>query len=277
MSDSQRAPSLSVDPDLIFDVGFCHGFDTAHYLDCGFRVVAVEADPVLVEAGRRRFEPEIASGRLTLLGFGIAEQSGTGTLWAVPHNRGLNSFIPRRLTGHKTVPIEVRTRTFAEILDEHGVPFYLKIDIEGSDHLCLEALRVDALPTFVSFELSRLNEARVLRDLGYSRFKILTQSDHRQFPQRMHWKTRLRLRLRHKPTFERLTARLLPRFDGGRHRRHRALQPGTPGPSGPFGNLTDGTWVSWDDLETSWRRCFPHHEESRGSLWFDLHASLEVE
>jgi len=277
MSDPLRAPSLSVDPNLIFDVGFYRGFDTAHYLDCGFRVVAVEADPVLVEAGRRRFECEIASGRLTLLGLGIAEKTGRGTLWTFPGHRGLNSFIRQRLAGRKVVPIEVETRAFSEILDEHGVPFYLKIDIEGCDHLCLKALRTEALPLFVSFELSRLNEGLVLRDLGYTRFKVLTQSDHRQFPQRMHWKTRLRLHLRHKPILERLTARFLPRFDGGRHRRSRALQPGTPGPSGPFGQATDGSWTSWDDLEASWRRCFPSDERRHGTLWFDLHASLEVE
>jgi hypothetical protein len=214
---------------------------------------------------------------MTLLGVGIAEHTGTGTLWTDPRHRGLNSFIPKRLAGRKTVPVEVETREFSEILDEYGVPFYLKIDIEGCDHLCLEALSSDALPFFVSFEVSRLDEGRILRDLGYSRFKVLTQNDHRQFPHRMHWKTRLRLRLRRRKVLERLTAKLLPRFDGGNHRRRRALQPGVPGPSGPFGEATDGSWISWDDLEDSWRRCFPDHDDHHGTLWFDLHASLEVE
>ena len=277
MSDSLRAPSPSVDPKLIYDVGFYRGFDTAHYLDRGFRVVAIEADPVLAEAGRRKFADEIDSGRLTLLGVGIAEHTGRGTLWTAPRHRILNSFISKRLEGRKAVPVEVETRMFSEILDEYGVPFYLKIDIEGCDHLCLEALRTDALPFFVSFELTRLDEGRILHDLGYSHFKILTQNDHRQFPNRMHWKTRLRVRLRHSRVLERLTAKLLPRFDGGSHRRRQALQPGVPGPSGPFGEATDGSWTSWDDLEAAWRRCFPNMDDHHGTLWFDLHASLGVE
>jgi hypothetical protein len=33
--------------DLVFDVGMNDGADTVHYLSRGFRVIAVEADPVL--------------------------------------------------------------------------------------------------------------------------------------------------------------------------------------------------------------------------------------
>jgi hypothetical protein len=40
---------------------------------------------------------------------------------------------------------------------------------------------------------------------------------------------------------------------------------------------TDGSWTSWDDLEASWRRCFPNTDDHHGTLWFDLHASLGVE
>ena len=41
--------------DLIYDVGMHDGDDTAYYLDKGFQVVAVEANPVLVQSGRERF------------------------------------------------------------------------------------------------------------------------------------------------------------------------------------------------------------------------------
>jgi hypothetical protein len=91
----------------------------------------------------------------------------------------------------------------------------------------------------------------------------------------MHWKTRLRLRLIHRPTLERLTARLLPRFDRGLRLR-RTLSSGSPGPSGPFGEASDGCWVSWGELERSWRRWFPSDETRFGGLWFDLHASRTV-
>jgi hypothetical protein len=41
---------------LVYDVGMNNGDDTAHYLECGYRVVAIEADPLLVRNARQRFE-----------------------------------------------------------------------------------------------------------------------------------------------------------------------------------------------------------------------------
>ena len=56
---------------LIFDVGFHNGDVTAYYLCRGHRVVAIEANPVLAEEGRRKFHAEIESGRLTLVNYGL--------------------------------------------------------------------------------------------------------------------------------------------------------------------------------------------------------------
>ena len=39
-------------PDLIYDVGMHNGSDTAYYLHKGFRVLAIEANPVLAKQGR---------------------------------------------------------------------------------------------------------------------------------------------------------------------------------------------------------------------------------
>lgn len=49
-------------PNLIIDVGMHNGQDTAFYLAKGFDVVALEANPVLVDAARIRFASEIESG-----------------------------------------------------------------------------------------------------------------------------------------------------------------------------------------------------------------------
>jgi hypothetical protein len=40
--------------DLIYDVGMNNGDDTAYYLSRGFRVIAIEASPVMVEDASRR-------------------------------------------------------------------------------------------------------------------------------------------------------------------------------------------------------------------------------
>ena len=74
------------DPSLIIDVGMNDGSDTAYYLHCGYRVVAVEANPELVSEAERRFRREIKDGRLTLLNVGIAEQAGEKDFWIAEAN-----------------------------------------------------------------------------------------------------------------------------------------------------------------------------------------------
>jgi predicted RNA methylase len=56
-----------VQPDLIYDLGMHTGLDTKYYLDKGFRVVAVEANPKLVERGHAQFADAIAAGKLHIV------------------------------------------------------------------------------------------------------------------------------------------------------------------------------------------------------------------
>ena len=49
----------------MYDVGMHNGNDAAFYLHQGYRVVAIEADPVFVEQAKWRFAQEIREGRLT--------------------------------------------------------------------------------------------------------------------------------------------------------------------------------------------------------------------
>ena len=67
--------------DLIYDVGLHHGDDTAYYLHKGYRVVAVDADPMMVEGCNRRFADEIRCGKLMILNLGIASTRGNLRFW----------------------------------------------------------------------------------------------------------------------------------------------------------------------------------------------------
>jgi len=51
---------------IIFDVGMNNGDDSAHYLSKGYQVVAIEANPILVERARARFQKEIAASSISL-------------------------------------------------------------------------------------------------------------------------------------------------------------------------------------------------------------------
>jgi hypothetical protein len=88
--------------------------------------------------------------------------------------------------GTTNQPITVPCRRFEELLDETGTPYYLKIDIEGADLLCLEALTGRELPKYVSIEADLttfdglFTQLSILWNLGYREFKFLNQGLNRR-------------------------------------------------------------------------------------------------
>jgi FkbM family methyltransferase len=142
--------------DLIFDVGLNVGQDTAFYLSRGYRVVAIEADPILAEAARKRFCLAIEAGNLEIVNAGIAAHEGIAEFWICDGKSEFNSFhkdIGAR-DGYPHHRIEVPTVRFASVLERFGTPHFLKIDIEGNDVLCLGDLSPSSLPRFISVEAS---------------------------------------------------------------------------------------------------------------------------
>lgn len=184
------ALSRGVQDDLIYDVGAHLGEDSAFYLALGYRVVAVEADPQSAAKLRDRFAREIGDGRLTLIEGAISESARDVTFHANP-DAALGTASPafaecNRRLGLPSRPVTVRGIAFDALLSEHGVPYYLKVDIEGSDQLCLEGLKSGGggRPEFVSVETSdwhwrdAVREFKLLRELGYTRFQIVRQGGH---------------------------------------------------------------------------------------------------
>jgi FkbM family methyltransferase len=180
-----------VQTDLIMDVGMNNGDDTGFYLAKGFRVVAVEANPTLVDRGNQRFAAEIAAGRLRICGVAIGDKDGVVDFFLDTKDDGRSSlsqdYAIQNVTarGGEWRRIEVPCRRMESILEEYGVPWYLKVDIETADRLCLEALRrCRHRPRYVSFELNLADFEDtflilgVLRELGYRSYKIVNQALH---------------------------------------------------------------------------------------------------
>jgi FkbM family methyltransferase len=163
--------------DLIYDVGMNNGDDTAYYLHRGHRVVAVEANPILVEAATRRFQTEIDAGRLVIRNLAIAEAEGKFPFWICELHSEWSSFdrsiASRENSGHYAITVScVR---FRSLMKEFGVPVYLKIDIEGNDVLCLKDLTGETAPEHISVEASELGLLDRLEGLGYDRVKCISQ------------------------------------------------------------------------------------------------------
>ncbi len=266
---------MAYQDDLIFDVGMHKAFDTEFYLDKGFRVVAIEASPDLCDAASARLKDAVASGQLTIVQVAIAPSAGPIDLYVNPHTEW-NTIRPEwseRNTKIGSPSVDVITVPgveFASLIAEHGVPYYLKIDIEGADMLCLEGLHAPEIPKYLSVESDKVNwsgliqEFDVLQGLGYRRFKVVPQ--------------------------HRLPKLTLPNppLEGKYVDRKFIL-----GSSGPFGEEAPGQWLSAQDAIERYRRIFRQYR-LRGDVgllatapfgstimkmvrspgWYDTHATL---
>src|SRR6516162_8698702 len=172
---------------LIYDVGAHLGEDVDFYLRKGFKVVAIEANPVLAERLRERFRSNLSDGSLSMVDAAIAEKAGEVDFYVNQSNSVWGTIRPEwaernAILGAPSRLVRVKAITFPEVLSKHGVPYYLKIDIEGADVLCLAGLigKPDR-PKFVSIESEKrswnalLHEFETFKVLGYSRFKIVDQ------------------------------------------------------------------------------------------------------
>jgi FkbM family methyltransferase len=171
---------------LIYDVNVHEGSDSAYYLSLGYRVVGIEASPVMVDLLRKRFSREMATGQFVLLNIGLAATRGRMDFWICDDVSAWSSFnrtiASRKRVRHHSVTVD--TQTFGAVLEEYGVPSYCKIDIEGNDRLCLEDLNPSDIPMFISIEMAHSDGAEdleLLYVLGYRKYKIISQSPSQNF------------------------------------------------------------------------------------------------
>jgi FkbM family methyltransferase len=176
-----------VSSDLIFDLGMHRGEDAAYYLARGFRVVGVECEPDHVRHLRQRFAREIADGRLVLVDRAIADHTGTVTFY---RNKNISvwgtispAWADRNIRAGTAVEEIIVEAIAPDVLfRQYGIPFYLKVDIEGADMLVVEVLaQFDARPSYLSVEAEEVSFDRLRRDfatmgaLGYHQFKLSPQ------------------------------------------------------------------------------------------------------
>jgi FkbM family methyltransferase len=265
--------------DLIFDIGANNGDDTAYYLREGFRVVAIEANPTLAAQIERRFAADTSSGRLTVLNVGIARRAETLPFWVNDEHSVWSSFC-RDLggrEGNRCHSVPVRCLPLGTLIEEHGIPHYVKIDIEGYDSVGLDSLTPQNRPPYISCEVSHGDDfIERLHALGYRRFKLVNQEtftgatpvfDHElAFRGLRKLCVRLPAAKRFVPDGIRTDFDTFVRLSG---------YPFPHGSSGPFAEKTWGEWRSKDDVLQRYddiRRRYLRARIPLEHCWFDVHA-----
>jgi FkbM family methyltransferase len=241
-------PGFACDSRLIFDLGMNNGDDTDYYLRRGFDVVAVEANPALCDKARGRFRTAINESRLTILNAAVWEKSGEATFYVNLDNDHWSSldigWAGRDASQCKE--ITVPCATLPTLFGKFGVPYYLKIDVEGVDQSMLEQLRSsNLLPLYVSVEDCRFGfqYLETLASCGYDGFKLLDQS-----------------------TVPQMT-------DPATGNRFAA------GSSGPFGADLPGEWLSHDHMVKFYSNTVRDPTGNRlapRTHWWDIHCTYKA-
>jgi FkbM family methyltransferase len=289
--------------DLIYDVGMYDGYDTAYYLTCGFRVIAIEANPSLVALAQKRFEAEIEAGKLTIINVGISDHSTVAEFWVSDELPAVSTF-SKDLTTRFNVPhhpIQVQCKPLSEIVSEYGVPYYLKIDIEDYDIVCLNQLTLATKPTFISVEMTSEESGGQLlvrlRELRYDRFKIINQrhllpigGQQMGLRGKFFW-TLYRL-ANHRIDIRALPFRVVRGATAGilhfatstglwgvsayRSRLMPAWRFKQGSSSGSFGEDLPGKWFTYEEIVAQWTGELAVCRGTKQIPWHDLHAATSA-
>jgi FkbM family methyltransferase len=233
-------------PNLVVDIGMSEGDDAAFYLAKGFDVVGVEADPTLQPHLAHRFAAEIAAGRLHLLHRAAAARGGEWLAFRHdPQEQGHSALL--HAADAQANMFDVFSIDWLELREVAGVPYYMKLDIEGGEAAFLSSMTVGgALPPFLSAEAATFAPIRQMHDLGYRHFRLINHD---------------------------VLARVVlpnPPLEG------RYVPPPSPQHwSGPFGRETPGTrWFGFDEIGAIYDDL--HRLWEVGTLitgWLDCHAA----
>jgi FkbM family methyltransferase len=246
----------------VFDIGMYDGADTEYYLELDFQVVAVEANPDLVQNALQKFRRQIASGQLTCINAAISANGEAVELALSGTDLGSSSlFCDRIANKHPIGSITVPGVLLSDLFLRYGMPDYLKVDIEGSDRLCVLCLTHDKRPDFLSFEVGAdvcelLEHAEAI---GFKRFKMIDQVSFRELARQNCLYDRIARRtMRYLRYAEPLRVRRAGRFFVSGHS------------SGPIPWHSDGRWYSAGAM----RARLGQMESADLNGWYDIHAAV---
>ena len=160
--------------------------------------------------------------------------------------------------------VEIQCTTTKKLFEEFGIPYYMKIDIEGYDHLCLSDLPDSGeKPQYVSCEAGSPDWLDILQSKGYKKFKIISQGDN-YIPMNLKKEKRS-----YYPGYQIIKNGIKLRLQKFISFKHMY------GSSGSFGENSKGTWMSYEETKKLYNGFYPESGKSLNTVsWFDFHASL---
>jgi FkbM family methyltransferase len=150
---------------LIFDIGANQGYKTDIFLRLGARVVAVDPDEENQKSLKQRFvEYRFRPKRVNVEGKAVSDVISTKTMWIDAPGSAMNTLNPKWVQTLRTDSKrfgqrldfagvrQVETITLEELMATHGIPFFIKIDVEGHEQSVLRGLNRPV--PYLSFEVN---------------------------------------------------------------------------------------------------------------------------
>jgi FkbM family methyltransferase len=148
---------------VVMDVGANVGDKVDIFLRMGAKVLAVEPDLGSQRILKERYQKlRITSKPLFVIGKAVASKEGVETMWIMEDGWALNTLNPKWVEVLHTDKSrgwsdrefrfrrEVETTTLDNLVDTYGVPFFIKIDVEGYEEAAIRGL--SRVVPFLSFE-----------------------------------------------------------------------------------------------------------------------------
>ncbi len=151
--------------DVIFDIGANEGHKTDIFLRLGAKVIAVDPDEANQEVLKQRFvKHRVAPKMVNIEVKAVSDSVGTKSMWIDAPGSAKNTLDPKwvetlrndsKRFGYQldfARKKEVETTTLENLMTTYGVPFFIKIDVEGHEPSVLRGLHRPV--PYLSFEVN---------------------------------------------------------------------------------------------------------------------------
>lgn len=170
---------------LIFDLGFFNGQDSLNYIKKGYKVVAIEANPILYKRYKKKLSKYINSKKLILLNKIFSNSREKDYFYYNP-NEIFRGSIKKKLASpigfskkmfginfkKKIIKCQLPCIDLPELVKEYGMPYYIKFDMDGVEETLINGLfELKKKPKYLSVEFDKGHSSYFLKSLKMMKYK----------------------------------------------------------------------------------------------------------